>query len=450
MPGVSNQRARRLVGSSTIQMRLAIAFLLVALVSVGLVGSLSLIFGERDLSSLAAQRRQDVIRALLIETAAAHHAGTWTATDLEQVRAIARSAGAEVAVLDAVDQLVTATATDPRDDRHATRAPIMDQGQRIGTLVVEFGDGGIQGAAAGLRRSFALAVAIASALACLLALSVGTVAARRLTRPLVRLIGTARAVAAGDRTARVGPVDAAPEIRELTATVDAMTDTLVRQEQLHRDLVADVAHELRTPIAVLQAECEAMLDQITEPTAAEISSLHDEVLRLGRLVDDLQTLASADAAALHLVMHRTDLAAIVDEAADALASHFAEAGLVLRRDLAPAMVVGDPPRLRQIVLNLLTNAAKFTPAGGEVTVTVRTAAGRAALEVRDTGIGIGAAELPQIFDRFWRGRRGSGAAGTGIGLAIVAELTRAHRGSIEVRSDVGTGTTMTVFLPSAD
>jgi two-component system sensor histidine kinase BaeS len=413
------------------------------------VGSLSLIFGERDLSSLAAQRRQDVIRALLIDAAAAYDAGGWSAADLEPVRALARNADADVAVLDGTGQLVTATATDPRAARDASRAPILAQGQQIGTLVVDFGDGGIEAAASRLRRSFALAVAVASALACLLALSVGTVVARRLTRPLVRLIGTARAVAAGDRTARVGPVDAAPEIRELTATVDAMTDTLLRQEQLHRDLVADVAHELRTPIAVLQAGCEAMLDGVTEPTTAELSSLHDEVLRLGRLVDDLQTLAAADAAALHLTMSRTDLAAVVAEATDALAGRFAEVGLELHRVLTPALVVGDAPRLRQIALNLLTNAAKFTPAGGQVTVTVRAVDGRAELAVSDTGVGIEPDELPCIFDRFWRGRHSAGAAGTGIGLAIVAELTRAHGGTIEVHSEVGTGTTVTVSLPRA-
>jgi signal transduction histidine kinase len=454
MGGASSERRGGLIRGArpaTIRVRLAGAFVLVAIVSVGLVASLSLIFGERDLSALAAQRRADVVQSMVLDAATAHSAsgGGWVGADLEPVRAVARSAGAGLAVLDAGGGLVTATANDPRQGTGATRVPILTRGEPIGTLVVRFENRGIEASATRLRRAFALAVIAASGLACLLALSVAAVASRRLTRPLLRLVTTARAVAAGDRAARVGPVDAAPEIRELTASVDAMTDTLVRQEQLHRDLVADVAHELRTPISVLRIACEAMLDELIVPTAAEIGSLHEEVLRLARLVDDLQTLAAADADALHLMLGRADLAAVATEAADALATRFAAAELTLHRVIAPAIVHGDPSRLRQVVLNLLTNAAKFTPPGGAVTLALRCTAGRAELEVSDTGVGISEEDLPHVLERFWRSRHTIGTTGTGIGLAIVAELTRAHGGTVEVRSRPGVGTTVTISLPVA-
>jgi signal transduction histidine kinase len=206
---------------------------------------------------------------------------------------------------------------------------------------------------------------------------------------------------------------------------------------------------LRTPIAVLQAGCEAMLDQVRNPGPAEIGSLHEEVLRLARLVDDLQTLAAADAAALHLVMSRTDLAQVATEAADTLTPHIHEAGLTLNRDLEPAIVSADANRLRQVVLNLLTNAIKFTPTGGRITLTVRAHSATAELTVADTGIGIPSEELPRIFDRFWRSRHAGGTAGTGIGLAIVAGLVHAHNGTVDVDSTPGAGTAITVRLPLA-
>ena len=147
-----------------------------------------------------------------------------------------------------------------------------------------------------------------------------------------------------------------------------MADTLDRQEQLRRDLVADVAHELRTPVAILQAGHEALLDGVVEATPDQLTSLRDEVLRLARMVDDLQTLAAADAATLRLSLRRCDLAQVTAAATDSLAGRFEAAGLALDRKLAPAWVMADPRWLHQVVTNLLTNALKFTPAGGRVTV----------------------------------------------------------------------------------
>ena len=146
--------------------------------------------------------------------------------------------------------------------------------------------------------------------------------ARRITRPVTRLIAATRSMAAGDRTARVGEIHAADELRELAASFDQMAGTLDRQEQIRRNLVADVAHELRTPIAILQAGHEALLDGVAEPTPAELGSLRDEVLRLARMVGDLQTLAAADAAALNLARTPTDLAELAATAADSLARRF--------------------------------------------------------------------------------------------------------------------------------
>jgi two-component system sensor histidine kinase BaeS len=228
-----------------------------------------------------------------------------------------------------------------------------------------------------------------------------------------------------------------------------MADTMDRQEQLRRDLVADVAHELRTPVAVLQAGHEALLDGVTRPTPDHLASLRDEVLRLVRMVSDLQTLAAADAAALHLSRRRCDLAGIAATATDSMAGRFEATGITLERRLATAEILADPHWLHQVITNVLTNALKFTPAPGLVTIATGAAGAGAVMTITDTGTGILADELPHIFDRFWRGRQASQTSGSGIGLAIAAELTRAHGGQLSASSQPGQGTQVTLTLPRA-
>ena len=185
---------------------------------------------------------------------------------------------------------------------------------------------------------------------------------------MTRLIGVARATGSGDRTARAGDVRGPGELRDLAIAFDQMADSLARQETVRRNLVADVAHELRTPIAVLQAGHEAMLDGVAEPTPAQLTSLRDEVLRLARMVDELQRLASAEAAALQLTLVPCDLAAIAAAAVDSLAATFEAADISVERRLAEVQILADPRRLHEVLVNLLTNAVKFTPSGGRVTV----------------------------------------------------------------------------------
>ena len=228
-----------------------------------------------------------------------------------------------------------------------------------------------------------------------------------------------------------------------------MADALELEDELRRVLVADVAHELRTPLAILQATTEAMADGITEPTAATLSSLHDETLRLGRIVEDLEVLASAEAAELSMEFKPVDLALVAGEAADALEGQLVSAGLSLTRDLEPAVVRGDKNRLHQVVTNLLTNAIKFTSAGGAVSVSVSMRDRVARIVVEDSGRGIPPDDLDHVFDRFWRGPDVRHTAGSGVGLAVVQELVRAHKGEVSVSSREGFGATFVVTIPGA-
>src|SRR5262249_45517453 len=204
------------------------------------------------------------------------------------------------------------------------------------------------------------------------------------------------------------------------------------------------------PVAVLQAGHEALLDGVITPTPGQLSSLRDEVLRLARLVDDLHTLSAAEAAALQLSLQPSDLAEIADAAAGSQAARFEAAGITLERRLTPGTVLADAPRGDPGGTNPLGHAPKVTPSGGRVRLEAGPADGQARLSVADTGAGIPSDELPRIFDRFWRGRQAAGVAGSGIGLAVVAELVRAHGGTVTATSTVGRGTQMVVTLPRAD
>jgi two-component system sensor histidine kinase BaeS len=254
----------------------------------------------------------------------------------------------------------------------------------------------------------------------------------------------------GDRRARAGEVAGAPaELQELAAAFDQMADDLTTQEQLRRDLVANVAHELRTPVAVLQANTEALLDGVLAHTPEQTASLHEEAVRLGRMVDDLQTLAAAEAAALQLSRRPCDLAQVAAAAAEDWEASFTAAGVSFTRQLESAPVVADPGRLHQVITNLLSNALKFTPSGGQVTMDLSQAGGQARLTVSDTGPGIPPGDQPHVFDRWWRSTGAAQTGGSGIGLAVSAELARAHHGSIEVASEPGEGSRFTLILPLA-
>jgi signal transduction histidine kinase len=437
--------------SGPIALRLTLAFVAVALAAVALLAGLTAAFAAADVSNLASQQRSTLRAAIVVAAGGAWDQGhSWAGADLSPVIRMAARTGADVQIRDQSGRLVAASAGfGPRRGGPRVSAAITSRGQPVGRAVIRFTSAGLGRADRALQAALLTAIAGAAGLAALLALVAGLAVARRITRPVGQLIAVTRAMEAGNRAARIGPVRAPGELRELATAFDQMADTLDRHEQLRRDLVASVAHELRTPIAVLQAEHEALLDGVTEPTPDQLASLRDEVLRLARMVTDLQTLAEADAAALRLTLAPADLAAIAAGAADSLAGRFEAAGIALHRELAPVQVRADAGRLHQVITNLLTNALKFTGPGGLVTIQAGPEGGSAVLRVTDTGVGIPAADIPRIFDRFWRGRRTAQTSGSGIGLALAAELARAHAGELTATSTEGQGTQLTLTLPGA-
>ena len=353
-----------------IWLRLALAFLAVALAAVALLAGLTAALAAADVSHLASQQRKELAAALAVSAGSAwDRTGSWAGADLAPVLDLATRTGASAQIRDQAGRAVVSTpGFTARTGRPRYSAAIVVRGQRAGQAVVSFSGSGLAGADAALQTALLRAIAGAAGLAALLALLAGLVVARRITRPVDRMIAVTRAMGRGDRAARVGQVRAPGELSELVTAFDQMADALDRQERLRRHLVADVAHELRTPVAVLQAGHEALLDGVAEPTPAQLASLRDEVLRLARMVDDLQTLAEADAAALHMALTRADLADITAAAADSLASRFEAGGIAVERQLTSVAVLADVGRLHQVITNLLTNALKFTPPGGRVSI----------------------------------------------------------------------------------
>src|SRR5215813_4216080 len=373
--------------SDALGLRLALAFLGVALAAVALLAGLAAAFAAADVSDLTNRQRSNLASAITVASGAAwDRTNSWAGADLNPVLDLAARTGADVQVQDRAGRVAAVSQKFPRyASSPQLSQPVVVRGQHVGQAIVRFPGTGLGAADAALRTALWRAIAGAAGLAALLALFTGLAVARRITRPVERLIAVTRAMGHGDRAARVGPISAPGELRELATAFDLMADTLDRQEQLRRALVADVAHELRTPIAVLQAGHEALLDGVTEPTPGQLGSLRDEVLRLARMVGDLQTLAAAEAAALQLALRRCDLAEVAATAADSLAGRFETTGVTLERRLSPAEVFADPGRVHQVITNLLTNALKFTPAGGCVTLHTWLADGHGVLQVTDTG-----------------------------------------------------------------
>lgn len=435
---------------NTLGLRLALAFLAVALAAVALFAILTAVFSAVDVSSLANRTREELAQASAAVAGSAWQENqSWVNADLGPLRDLAAQTGVQFQVRDASGRIVAATSGSATATGPTTTVPVVVHGRREGSVLVGLTESGLGGADAILRTALLRAIAGTAGLAALLALVTGLGLSRRITRPVARLISVTRAMASGDRSARVGEIKAPAELRELSAAFDQMADTLDYEDKIRRDLVASVAHELRTPVAVLQVGHEALLDGVTEPTPEELGSLRDEVLRLARMVDDLQTMAAADAAVLQLTRERHDLGDIAASAADSLARRFETAEVTLRRRLSPALALADGRWMHQVVTNLLSNALKFTPAGGTVTISTREDGESAVLEVEDTGVGIPSDELPRIFDRFWRGQAAAQTSGSGIGLAVAAELVWAHGGTLTAASEPGAWTRMTLTLPRA-
>jgi signal transduction histidine kinase len=270
-------------------------------------------------------------------------------------------------------------------------------------------------------------------------------AVRRFRSPLADIVESADRVSEGDYAVRVS--EYGPRwMRTIARAFNSMTSKLQVQDQQRRHLMADIAHELRTPLAVLQGRLEGMLDGVYPRDEAQINAVLQEARMLTRLVDDLRTLAHTESGTLALQKESTDLGLLINDAVASFSAAAAERTITLDVHAAPdlPLIEVDPLRIREVLTNLISNALRHTPEGGRVAVAASAHPDSIVVSVGDTGSGIAASDLPKIFDRFYKGRA---SRGSGLGLTIARNLVVAHGGEIRADSVEGRGTTVTVTLP---
>ncbi len=339
--------------------------------------------------------------------------------------------------------------------REEMAAAVALRGQRGQTLGYLLAEGGSSPAAearllAGLARAGWIAAAVSGALALLLALAISY----RLLKPVDDLTQAAAQLAAGDLSRRV-PVEggAGDELATLGRSFNQMAASLQRAEQNRRAMTADIAHELRTPISIQRAHLEALQDGVYPLTVENLNPVLEQTGLLARLVDDLRTLALADAGELTLEPAPVDLSALVQRVVDRFQPQAARKQIRLALDRTawadPAVVTLDPGRVEQILNNLIGNALRYTPEGGTVTVRLMRAAGWAELRVSDSGPGIDPQDLPRVFERFYRAdkSRSREAGGSGLGLSIARQLALAHGGDVSAANRPEGGAEFTLRLP---
>lgn len=328
--------------------------------------------------------------------------------------------------------------------------PVILKGAAVGTVHVGyygpyfFSDNDIRFLAT--LNSLLVWAAVISALGALL---FGVIMARQLTRPISHVILAADRIAKGDFNSRVKEKSTTTEIIKLTGTINSLAETLDRQDALRKRLTADVAHELRTPLATLQSHLEAMIDGIWQPDIVRLASCHEETVRISKLVGDLEKLTKYEGENLVPVRKPFDLSVLLKRIATNFEGPFKNGDIALEYEPEEIIITADEDKLSQVFINLLSNALKYTPSGGTVKISTACHDGTAEVRINDNGIGIAEEDLPHIFERFYRTdlSRSRATGGSGIGLTIAKSIVDAHGGSISVASQVGVGSVFTVTLP---
>ena len=272
---------------------------------------------------------------------------------------------------------------------------------------------------------------------------------RNMFDPLAKVMAAADTVAEGDFSVRV-PEKGSGEFGRLSRSFNRMVSELEQADQQRRNLTADVAHELRTPLHIMQGNLEGIADGVYQADEEQIENLLGETRQLARLVEDLRTLSLAEAGQLPMKWEPVDIRELLGDVATSFSGQAEAAGVDLSYEVSgeaeKAQINGDAGRLDQVLSNLVANALDHTPEGGEIHLQAAGYQDGVKIEVSDTGSGIPDEDLPLIFDRFWRGE-GRRQNGSGLGLAIAKHLVQAHGGEISVESQLHEGTTFTILLP---
>jgi signal transduction histidine kinase len=433
------------------------ARLIVALVGVAVIAAAT----ATSYSNLRLDSRVEGAAQARLERSATHFAevtatvyaeyGRWTPAALTTLTHLAEMDGLSVSIAGSNGRaLLAPTAGRVIEPGARASADVVVEGRRVGHVTVAHESGRLlTPEEEWLRRELNRVHVLSGLVAAAIALVIALYLAVALSRPLREIRSVAESIEAGKLDARV-QAQGYEEARAVGRALNRLAESLEQEEAARKASVADLAHELRTPAMGLLARLEAAQDGVLTDEAANLSAMHDEALRLVRLLDDLSTLADAERPGLLLDKRPVDLMDVASRATEILSASFSARDLTFATEVESVVIEGDASRLEQITINLLSNALRYTEPGGKVVMRVGCRHGEAVLEVEDTGLGITPEELPHVFNRFWRGEKSRSRAtgGSGIGLAIVRELVRAHDGRIEVESTPDEGSVFRVILPA--
>ena len=354
------------------------------------------------------------------------------------------------------DRDITADASFAPDgnDKLATSSIVLSDGKTVGSvhMWVYGSEVLLSKADQTFRNQSYQAMAFAAVLSAILASCIGFLFARGLVNPINRMTRTAAAIKEGDLSARTN-LEGNDEIAELGKTFDAMAESVEKNQQLERRLTMDVAHELRTPLMAIQSTVEAIVDGVFEPDAERLGTVNAEVQRLSRLVDALLRLSRLESRSTPMNEEVINVGELIRPLVMSHEAFVRDAGLSLEFDAEDeVMVYGDRDMIRQATANLISNAVRYTPSPGKVSVIVRKGDIMASIAVRDTGIGLSPEECKMVFNRFWRAEesRERQSGGLGVGLAVVKEIVDRHGGWVQVEGKKGEGACFTIHIPLYD
>lgn len=337
------------------------------------------------------------------------------------------------------------------DGSNVASAPIMVDGEKVGTVLVR-----VPGSETLLtkfdedfRDKSYNAMIFAAVIALIIAMVMGAIFVRTIAAPVKKITNAAKALKEGDYSARTG-MTGSDEIARLGNMFDLMADSVESNRKLERRLVTDVAHELRTPLMAIQSTVEAMIDGVFKPDAERLETLNSEVQRLSRLVDALLKLSRLESRTKPIEQKKVDLTEMLSSVVQTHQAYIHDAGLNLEFEYDPHVYVfGDADLLRQATANLISNAVRYTPEGGTITIMARKGDLMGQIVVKDTGIGLTPEEAKLVFQRFWRADSGRARAtgGLGIGLSVVKEIVEQHNGWVRVEGRPNEGACFTIYIP---
>lgn len=461
-----DQQARRRWSNLSYTTRMTLSFAAVAaMTALVSFGVLSFVW-EQHFQTYTSENMQRIADSTAYNIAARYQRdGSWYNGALAEASQVAKGTltdGIGIKVSDVDGTVVyddarvgdedTGISLSPVNHESLASAPIViNTGETIGTVQVwVYGSNALLTQADQTFRNNSYSAMVgASLVAVVLALVLGFVFARGLVDPVNRITRTARAIGDGDLSARTG-LSGDDEIAQLGMTFDSMAESIERDRELEHRLTTDVAHELRTPLMAIQSTVEAMIDGVFEADAERLETVNSEVQRLSRLVDAILKLARLENRSVPLDRRIVNVDELISGIVATHEAFVADSGLTLVYDAEPDVYIyADADMIRQATANLISNAVRYTPEGGRVTVSVNKGETMAYIAVADTGIGLTDEEAKMVFSRFWRAEAGRTRerGGLGIGLSVVKEIVDQHDGWVRVEGRPNEGATFTIYIP---